>query len=391
MLIFCFIAFPAGLEDAALHDAGSDRSKASTLTEDGQPMKPTGIVRDPVYLMHDMGVYHPESPERLAAIYRMIDEEGSSLNLMEIAPRDAEHEELAAVHDPRYVDQIAGTAGREDTFLDPDTTACPHSWSAAVRAVGGLFSLVDAVMEGRIRNGFALVRPPGHHAERRRAMGFCLFNNIALAANYARAKHGLERVAIVDWDLHHGNGTQNTFYEDPAVLFISTHQYPHYPGSGGVREAGHGIGQGYTVNIPLPAGCGDSEYLAAFHVAVAPILEAFAPQLILVSAGFDAHRRDPLGGMNLTEDGYEQMLQILMHMAAELCSDRLILTLEGGYHLGALVDSIQRVLLGLSSYDPGTAAVPFPPPTDNLPSAFRSRLKDVLTMQSRFWPGLEEL
>jgi acetoin utilization deacetylase AcuC-like enzyme len=351
-------------------------------------MKPTGIVRDPTYLTHDMGAYHPECPQRLEVIYSMLDELAPFLNITEIPSRDALLEEIAANHDPRYVSHVASTAGKEETFLDPDTSACAKSWEAASRAVGGLFNLLDAVMEGAVRNGFALIRPPGHHAERRRAMGFCFFNNVALGARHAINKYGLERVAIVDWDLHHGNGTQNSFYEDPKVLFASLHQYPHYPGTGSIREVGHGPGEGYTVNIPLAAGAGDMEYLSAFHLILAPILEAYKPQLILVSAGFDAHCSDPLGGMSLTEDGYEQMLQILMHLSAEYCGGKLVLTLEGGYNLGALRDSVSRIMTTLCSYDPGKENVPLQPNIDSLASSFKNRLKDILYIQGRHWPNL---
>jgi len=354
-------------------------------------MKPTGIVRDSVYLKHDMGSYHPESPERLEVIYGMIDELSSDLNLQEIPARTASMEEIATVHDSRYVTQIASTAGKQETFLDPDTSACAHSWDAASRAVGGLFSLIDLVVEGSVRNGFALVRPPGHHAERRRAMGFCLFNNVALAARYAIQKHGMERVAVVDWDLHHGNGTQNCFYEESSVLYISTHQYPHYPGTGGVREVGHGQGEGFTVNIPLPAGAGDREYVAVFHTVVAPVLEAYNPQLILVSAGFDTHHRDPLGGMNVSEDGYEQMLQILMHLAAELCSNKLVLALEGGYNLMALRNSVARILRNLCTYDPDKDSVPLQPSLDDMDPSFKNRLRDVVSIQQKYWPNISHL
>jgi acetoin utilization deacetylase AcuC-like enzyme len=354
-------------------------------------MKPTGIVRDPTYLLHDMGSHHPESPERLEVIYQMIDELGPTLNLVEVPIRMAAPEEIATTHDPRYVDNIVATSGRDNTFLDPDTSACAHSWNAASRAVGGLFNLVDAVVEGQIRNGFALVRPPGHHAERRRAMGFCFFNNIALAARYAIHKHRMQRVAIVDWDLHHGNGTQNAFYEESRVLFISTHQFPHYPGTGGMREVGHGHGEGYTVNVPLAAGANDAEYLTVFHMVVVPILEAFHPELILVSAGFDAHESDPLGGMNVTEEGYQRMVKILMHLAQKCSSERVVLTLEGGYNLTALRNSVEAILAALSSYDPRKESMPGQPSMDNLSPTFKARLRDVLAIQQRYWPGLPSL
>ena len=354
-------------------------------------MRPSGIVRDGIFLKHDMGIYHPESPERLHVIYDMIDEIGPTLRLVQIPSRQASQEEIAGNHDPRYVSNIAATAGARNTFLDADTSACPHSWDAASIAVGGLLNLVDAVMDGRVRNGFALVRPPGHHAEHRRAMGFCFFNNIAVAARHALNHHGLQRVAIVDWDLHHGNGTQNAFYEESEVLFISTHQFPHYPGTGGIREVGYGRGEGFTVNIPLAAGAGDAEYLAVFQSLVAPLVESFRPELILVSAGFDTHESDPLGSMNVTEQGYEQMTQILMSLAEECCSGRVVLTLEGGYNLVALKNSVRRILLKMSYYDPQNDGLPPRPSWDTLGTGFKNRLKEVLLTQRKYWPGLPQL
>lgn len=351
-------------------------------------MAATGIVRDPVYLLHEMGRYHPENPRRLEVIYGMIDKAGSSLKLKEIPVRAATEEELAMNHSGRYVQAIAATAGRPHTFLDPDTSTCGDSWDAATKAAGGLMNLVDAVVKGDVRNGFGLVRPPGHHAEWNRAMGFCLFNNVAIAARHALNRHGMKRVAIVDWDLHHGNGTQNAFYEDPRVLFISTHQSPHYPGTGAIRETGHGEGQGYTVNVPLNAGAGDPEYVAIFHLLVTPLLEAFKPELILVSAGFDAHELDPLGGMSLTDQGYEQMVKILMDCAANLCSGRLALTLEGGYDLQALELSVGLVLGALSSYEPDKKRPAAAPSLGSLHPRSARTLEEVLSVQRHYWPDL---
>ncbi|MFH0822072.1 MAG: histone deacetylase [Pseudomonadota bacterium] len=349
-------------------------------------MKPTGIVKDAVFLKHDMGPYHPENPRRLEVIYEAIAALNADLLLTDIPTRVAQLDEIAAVHTSRHVERIAGTAGIPSTFFDADTSACADTWDAASRAVGGLLNLLDAVVKGDVRNGFAFVRPPGHHAERGRAMGFCFFNNIALAARYAIARLGLDRVAIVDWDLHHGNGTQHAFYDDPAVLFISTHQYPHYPGTGRLRETGEGPGEGYTVNIPLEAGADDKDYLAAFHMIVAPVVEAFRPDLILVSAGFDAHRRDPLGGMKLTADGYGQLTEVLMHLAAEFCSGRLVLTLEGGYDPNALQESVVRVLTGLASYDPERSDVPLRPGLEDLNPRTARVLREVLAVQRQYWP-----
>ena len=351
-------------------------------------MKPTGIVMDPIYLKHEMGTYHPESPRRLEVIYGVIEDNGSKLNLERVDPRPAEMDELGFNHSPKYVERIAGTAGKRSTFLDPDTSTCADSWDAASKAVGGLLNLVDAVVDEKIRNGFALVRPPGHHAEWDRAMGFCLFNNVAIAARYAMERHGMERIAIVDWDLHHGNGTQHSFYADPRVLFISAHQFPHYPGTGSLRETGRDEGEGHTVNIPFSPGAGDREYAAAFHYIVGPLFEAYKPELVLVSAGFDAHYRDPLGSMKLSEDGYEQMTQILMHLTAELCGGRLILTLEGGYDLTALSQSTGRIFECLSTYDPDNSTVPLEPALESLEPSALHCIRQVLDAHRGTWQNL---
>jgi acetoin utilization deacetylase AcuC-like enzyme len=228
--------------------------------------------------------------------------------------------------------------------LDPDTCISPDSYRVALLAVGGALLAVDQVVEGRPDNAFVALRPPGHHAERERAMGFCLFNNVAIAARYAQRRYGLKRVLIVDWDVHHGNGTQHTFEDDPSVLFFSTHQFPFYPGTGRTSERGTGAGLGYTLNVPLAAGCGDNEYRQVFEKILYPAAQAFEPQLVLVSAGFDAHRNDPLASMNVTEDGYAHMTSIVRDIAERYCEGRLVSLLEGGYNLEALAHSVERHL-----------------------------------------------
>jgi acetoin utilization deacetylase AcuC-like enzyme len=211
-------------------------------------------------------------------------------------------------------------------------------------AAGGVLVAVDRVMEGEIENAFAMVRPPGHHAESNKGMGFCLFNNVAIAAHYARQKHLLERILIIDWDLHHGNGTQNSFYEDPQVLYFSTHQYPYYPGSGSVDEDGQGRGKGFTVNVPLPGGQGDQDFAAIFKEILRPIASQFKPQLILVSAGYDIYFQDPLGAMDVTPEGFAILTSLIMDMAQSSCQGRVVITLEGGYHLDGLRDSVKATL-----------------------------------------------
>ena len=302
--------------------------------------------------------------------------------------READQDELALNHSPDYIKRIASTSGKDTTFLDPDTSTNAFSWEAAIKAVGSLLNLVDGVMSGGVRNGAALVRPPGHHAEYDRAMGFCLFNNIAIAARYALTKYNLDRIAIVDWDLHHGNGTQHAFYDDPRVLFFSTHQYPYYPGSGSIGQVGEGDGKGYTVNVPFVGGAGDKEYAITFYNIALPILREYRPELILVSAGFDAHRKDPLGGMELTKRGYDFMTKALMHVADECCSGKLVATLEGGYNLDALRDSVDLMLTAMATYNSEKCSLPeAPDPTDLHPriaEAFSGRIRRSKAVLERY-------
>jgi acetoin utilization deacetylase AcuC-like enzyme len=316
-------------------------------------MAQTGIVKDERYLEHDMGAYHVENPARLAYIYRELAELKGLFE--EIPPRAATLKEITAVHDPKYVDRIAATAGHAEVHLDADTSTSARSYEVALLAAGGYLAAIDAVMDG-LSNAFALVRPPGHHAERDRAMGFCIFNNIAIGAHYAIAKRGLKRVLIADWDLHHGNGTQHAFYADSRVLYFSTHQYPFYPGTGHYTEVGEGKGKGYTINIPLSAGGGDADYANLFRHILRPICLEFEPQLILVSAGFDIYHHDPLGGMAVTEQGFARLTAIIMEMAEAVCDGRVVLTLEGGYNLegeALSVKEVVRQLAGKGTLDRG--------------------------------------
>lgn len=304
----------------------------------------TGIVKDERYLKHDAGFGHPESPKRLEATYAMLESAEMAGKFVEIAPRHATHEEIGLIHSRSYVNFIASTAGQSFVALDPDTSATPDSYDVAKLAVGGLCNAIDAVVSGQIDNAFALVRPPGHHAGVSNAAGFCLFNNVAIGAMYAFTKHGMERVLIVDWDLHHGNGTQAQFYEDPRVLYCSTHQYPYYPGTGSIEEIGKGKGLGYTINVPLRPGTDDAQYVKIFRKVFQPIAMKFSPQLVLLSAGFDPYYKDPLGGMRVTPQGFACMTRILMNIADECCGGKLVATLEGGYHIGGLAESIRAVL-----------------------------------------------
>lgn len=307
----------------------------------------TGIVKDWGYMEHDMGAFHVENPKRIDAIYRMLENE-ITFSLFEIEPRPATEEEIHMVHSPSYVNLIKETSGKERVSLDPDTSTSARSYEVALLAAGGLLKAVDLVMEGKIQNGFALVRPPGHHAEAARAMGFCLFNNVAIAAEYLIKKYGTKRILIVDWDLHHGNGTQNSFYDREDILYFSTHQFPHYPGTGYWNETGQGKGEGFTVNVPLRPGKGDADYLFIFKKILSPIVAEYKPEFILVSAGFDIYQGDPLGGMEITEEGFGALTSELLSYAHDFSQERILFTLEGGYDLQGLKEGVKYVLLYLS-------------------------------------------
>ncbi len=304
----------------------------------------TGIIKDKRYLRHGDGFSDPETPQRLSSIYEMLDNPQQSWKFVEIEPRQATDEELALNHCPAYIRQLQATAGQKFVSLDPDTVATAESYEVARLAVGGLLRAIDAVMTGEVDNAFALVRPPGHHAGESGAAGFCLFNNVAVGGLYALQKYGLDRVLIVDWDLHHGNGTQQTFYEDDRVLYFSTHQYPAYPGTGALEEIGRGEGSGYTVNVPIRSGADDAQYVKMYRRILVPLARSFRPQLVLLSAGFDIYFRDPLGNMRVTPEGFAKLTRILLSIADECCGGKLVATLEGGYHVSGLTDSVKAVL-----------------------------------------------
>jgi len=301
-----------------------------------------GLVYDPIYLEHDTGD-HVENSQRLVVAISYLEETGIKEKLNCLPSRPALLEELEMIHAPDYISYVKSKAEKGGGWLDPDTIMSPKSYEAALYAAGGLMGAVEAVMRGEVDNAFALVRPPGHHAIRDRAMGFCIFNNIAVAAKFALSKFSLNRILIADFDVHHGNGTQDAFYANPGVLYFSTHQYPFYPGTGWMDETGAGEGEGTTVNFPMSAGWGDEEYLRAFNEVLVPVARRFQPQLILVSAGFDAHWADQLAMMQVSVKGFAQMAKILKKLAAELCQGHLIFTLEGGYNLQVVASSIRAV------------------------------------------------
>jgi acetoin utilization deacetylase AcuC-like enzyme len=348
-------------------------------------MSSLALIKDDRYMEHNPGVGHPESPARLRVLHELVAREFSNLPL--IAPRLATESELALVHDPMYIQTVAGTEGRTHSQLDPDTGLSARSYEVARLAVGGLLQGVDALFQtpnSKLHTPtsiFAFVRPPGHHAEPDRGMGFCLFNNVAIAAEHARKNHGLQRILIVDWDLHHGNGTQHAFYDDPGVLYFSSHQYPYYPGSGGFNEVGSGKGEGFNVNAPFPTGFGDAEYLAVYERILKPIALEYKPDLVLVSAGFDPYVKDPLGGMMVTGDGFGGLASLIRDMAEQTCGGKILLALEGGYNPEGLRNGVRTVLQMLLGQP---TAIPKMPPSANANEV----IARIVSIHKKYWKSL---
>ncbi len=340
-----------------------------------------GFVYHPDYLRHDTG-FHPESGDRLLSIMRKLEEQDFIARLERISPEQAPLEAVKYVHTDEYVRKVEEMSELGGGMLDPDTPVCAATYEIALLAAGGLISAIDSVMadENNVQQAFALVRPPGHHANAGLGRGFCIFNNIAIAAEYLKRAYHLNRILIVDWDVHHGNGTQEIFNEDPAILYLSTHQYPHYPGTGWITEVGAGDGTGFTVNIPLPLGSGDAEYLFALNAILVPIAREFRPECVLVSSGFDAHVTDPLASMQVSTTGFGSFADLVLAIANEQCGGRVILTLEGGYNLDALGDSVLAVFTSLLT---GTGAL-----TEGMvgPSAkVVQRVEDIRAVHRAYW------
>jgi acetoin utilization deacetylase AcuC-like enzyme len=316
--------------------------------------KRLALVDDPLFSAHRADGPHPERPERLEAARAAVARAALAGPPLALNPRDASDTELARVHEPAYVEELGRAVGRRGYF-DADTYYGPDSVAAARRAAGGTIALVDSLLGGAAAYGAALLRPPGHHARPDTAMGFCILNNVAVAAAHARAA-GLGRVAIIDWDVHHGNGTQEIFYADPNVLYVSLHQFPFYPGTGAAHEVGSGDARGTTLNVPLSAGATDAVYVAAFDRLIAPVLSEFDPDLVLISAGFDAHRRDPLASMALSEAAYAAMTRRIAKALPRGAEGRIGLVLEGGYDLQGLEASLRSALEALATPDLGEPA-----------------------------------
>lgn len=308
----------------------------------------TGFVYGDICLEHEAPPGFPEMPQRLSAIMRHLKEIGAMDDLALIRPRAAQIKWLTAIHEPAYVRRARLACARGQAQLDcEDVPICARSYAAARAAAGGVLAAVDAVISGRVRNAFCAVRPPGHHALADEAMGFCIFNNVAVAARYIQRQHMLGRILIVDWDVHHGNGTQAAFYDDPTVFYFSAHRAPFYPGTGRETEKGAGEGEGFTLNVEMPAGAGDAEYIQALQEKLLPAADAFRPEFVLISAGFDAHESDALGEMKVTAGGYAELTRIVKDIAARHAGGRLVSVLEGGYDLAGLASAVAAHLSAL--------------------------------------------
>jgi len=334
-------------------------------------MTRTGIVYHPIYLQHDTGS-HPERKERLTAILNKIQSDGLKVEF--ITPEAATIDQIAAIHGRRYIDQVKAVCEQGGGHLDMDTVLSRDSYDAAMMAAGGTIAAVDAVLNG-FDSAFALVRPPGHHAMPNRGMGFCVFNNVAVAARHAQGR-GLKKVLIIDWDVHHGNGTNNIFYSDRSVLYFSTHQSPHYPGTGRVTEVGADGAEGTKVNVPLPAGTGDAGFLMVYREILKPVAMEFKPDIVLVSAGHDTHKADPLGGMVLSTAGFGALAGVVKEIADVCCQGRLAATLEGGYNLEAQAEAVAAELKAFQGDVPEVSGVD--------PDIAR-RIVEVKKEQNAYW------
>jgi acetoin utilization deacetylase AcuC-like enzyme len=349
-------------------------------------MAPIGsihVVSDARYREHVAPPGHPERPERLAVVAQVLAE--FETRTRAVAPRMAEPGEILRIHGADLLRKIERTSKLAPAQLDPDTYVSPRSFEIARLAAGGTVEVARRVAGEKHACGFAAVRPPGHHAEAGRAMGFCLFNNIAIAARALQAEEGVGRLLILDWDVHHGNGTQHSFEDDPSVLYVSTHQFPYYPGTGNVNEAGVGPGLGLTLNIPMPPGCGDEEYTGVLQRVLVPAARHFRPEMILVSCGFDAHRDDPLASMELTAEGFLAMTHIVRALADELCGGRVVFVLEGGYAASSLREGMRSVLQGMLEAPPS-----HPPrvPEAATGSRLRTILDRIVAIHRDHFPGL---
>ncbi len=339
----------------------------------------TGFVYHEDYLKHDTGA-HPERAERLIHIMSELKEAGVTEKMKKVLPVKASKEQIAYVHTDAYMKGVERMCKEGGGLLDPDTPLCTESYEIALLSAGGVIKATDEVMNdsNNLKHIFALVRPPGHHATWNRGRGFCIFNNIAIAAEHLKRRYYANRILIVDWDVHHGNGTQEVFFDDPSVLYFSTHQYPHYPGTGWIDEVGKGEGDGFTVNVPLPAGTDDAGYLYALNNVLVPIAKEFEPEFVLVSAGFDAHVADPLASMNVTTRGFGLFMDLIKEIAEKSCKGKIVISLEGGYNLDAIAKSAVSVFNSLLSRRERRRA-------DMVSSGVVERVEEIKGVQRRYW------
>ena len=340
----------------------------------------TGLVYHEDYLRHDTGT-HPESAERLIHIMAELKEAGIAEKVKMVLPVKASKGQIAYVHTDAYIKGVERMSKEGGGLLDPDTPICTDSYEIALLSAGGVIKATDEVMDGsnNLKYIFALVRPPGHHASSNRGRGFCIFNNIAIAAEHLKRRYCTNRILIVDWDVHHGNGTQDVFFADPSVLYFSTHQYPHYPGTGWIDEVGKEKGEGFTVNVPLPAGTDDAGYLYALNNVLVPIANAFEPEFVLVSAGFDAHVSDPLASMNVTSLGFGLFVDLIKEIAEKSCNGKIVITLEGGYDLDAIAKSSVSVFNSLLSCREKVRG-------GMVNRSVVGRVEEIKKVQRRYWP-----
>ena len=307
-------------------------------------MLQTNVLWDDRFTYHEMGYLHPETPRRLMAIKTVLDGDGVGKVVGHLESRAATMDELALVHDPQYIKRVQDTAGKTFTAFDPDTSANAYTWEAASFSAGGTLNCLEAVHAGKVKNAYAFVRPPGHHAERAVAKGFCFFNHAAIGAEWLIAEKRLSRVAVIDFDVHHCNGTQQAFYSRPDVFVASVHRFPFYPGTGAAEEVGEGEGRGATLNIPLDEGATDDDYARALEGDIFPAIERFRPEILIVSAGYDSHVNDPLGGMKMSTRGYRRLMEGLVGLANHCCAGKMVVVLEGGYDIRAVRESVEAQL-----------------------------------------------
>jgi acetoin utilization deacetylase AcuC-like enzyme len=345
----------------------------------------TGLIYDPAYLNHNTGG-HPESGDRVAYAYSILKKAGLLENIVAIKPRLASLEEIELVHIPGYITRLRDFSNRGGGSYGPDNIVSRGTFDTAMLAAGGILSAVDAVMERKVEGAYALVRPPGHHARPGQAMGFCFFNNIAIGARFAAKKYGLNRILLVDWDEHHGNGTEEIFYNESSVLYFSVHRDGNYPGTGQIEQVGEGAGAGFNINVPLPRRCSDDDYEYVFRQILQPVANEYKPELVLVSAGMDTHAKDPIGQMNMSGPGYSRLAAVILEIASRWCGGATVFVLEGGYNLQALAEGVLAVINTMVNWDFKEAH----PAKEELmvKIAVKSAVSSVRRYHERYWPDL---